>query len=148
MSCRLGRQSYLRTFDPEQSCCDPFLLGPTLSRLLARSLRPAPPTPVFAMSCSTARFSTLYARLRSSSRVGDATTTRSGPTPQSDTNHQHRGVRARIRRVAGCATPTGSAGHAGATANLKLTFHLDHLAGADHSHKPLFSWRGCIVRTG
>jgi len=42
-----------------------------------------------------------------------------------------RGVRARIRRVAGCATPTGSAGHAGATANLKLTFHLDHSAGAD-----------------
>ena len=33
--------------------------------------------------------------------------------------------------VAGCATPTGSAGHAGATANLKLTFHLDHSAGAD-----------------
>jgi hypothetical protein len=25
------------------------------------------------------------------------------------------------------------AGHAGATANLKLTFHLDHSAGADHS---------------
>src|SRR2546423_12858993 len=42
-----------------------------------------------------------------------------------------RGVRARIRRGAGCATPTGSAGHAGATANLKLTFHLDHSAGAD-----------------
>jgi hypothetical protein len=39
---------------------------------------------------------------------------------------------ARIRRVAGCATPTGSAGHAGATANLKLTFHLDHSAGADN----------------
>jgi hypothetical protein len=33
------------------------------------------------------------------------------------------------RRVARCATPTGSAGHAGATANLKLTFHLDHPAG-------------------
>src|SRR5262249_52203341 len=45
-----------------------------------------------------------------------------------------RGVRARIRRVAGCATPTGSAGHAGATANLKLTFHLDH--SARHSSKP------------
>jgi hypothetical protein len=28
-----------------------------------------------------------------------------------------------------CATPTGSAGHAGETANLKLTFHLDHSAG-------------------
>jgi transposase InsO family protein len=35
------------------------------------------------------------------------------------------------RRVAGCTTPTGSAGHAGATANLKLTFHPDHSAGAD-----------------
>jgi PA domain len=35
--------------------------------------------------------------------------------------------------VAGCATPTGSAGHAGATANLELTFHLDHSAGADQS---------------
>jgi transposase InsO family protein len=46
-----------------------------------------------------------------------------------------RGVRARIRRVAGCATPTGSAGHAGATANLKLTFHLDHSAGADRAHR-------------
>ena len=42
------------------------------------------------------------------------------------------GVRARLRRVAGCATPSGSAGHAGETANLKLTFHLDHSAGADH----------------
>jgi transposase InsO family protein len=42
-----------------------------------------------------------------------------------------RGVRACIRRVAGCATPTGSAGHAGATANLKLTFQLDHSAWAD-----------------
>ena len=40
-----------------------------------------------------------------------------------------RGVCACIHRVAGCATPTGSAGHAGATANLKLTFHLDHSAG-------------------
>jgi hypothetical protein len=58
-------------------------------------------------------------------------TTRSGPAPQSDTSHQHQGVRACIRRVAGCATPTGSAGHAGATANLKLTFHLGHSAGTE-----------------
>jgi hypothetical protein len=35
--------------------------------------------------------------------------------------------------VAGDATPTGSARHAGATAKLKLTFHLDHSAGADQS---------------
>ena len=33
--------------------------------------------------------------------------------------------------MAHCATPTGSAGHAGATTNLKLTFHLDHSVGAD-----------------
>jgi len=33
--------------------------------------------------------------------------------------------------VAGCATSTGSAGHAGAQANLKLTFRLDHPVGAD-----------------
>src|SRR5262249_18508062 len=46
------------------------------------------------------------------------------------------GVRARLRRVAGCATPSGSAGHAGETANFKLTFHLDHSAGADHRTDP------------
>ena len=49
-----------------------------------------------------------------------------------------RGVRARIRRVAGCATPTGSAGHAGATANLKLTFHLYHSEGADQEDRHAF----------
>src|SRR5215472_6726573 len=42
-----------------------------------------------------------------------------------------RGVRARLRRVAGCATPSGAAGHAGETAILKLNFHLAHSAGAD-----------------
>jgi hypothetical protein len=31
--------------------------------------------------------------------------------------------------VTGYATPARTAGHAGATANLKLTFHLDHSAG-------------------
>jgi transposase InsO family protein len=40
-----------------------------------------------------------------------------------------RGVRACIRRVAGCAASTGFAGHAGATASLKLTFEVDHSAG-------------------
>jgi hypothetical protein len=42
-----------------------------------------------------------------------------------------RGVRARARRVAGCATSTGSAGHTGAQTNLKLTFRLDHPVEAD-----------------
>ena len=37
-----------------------------------------------------------------------------------------------LRRVAGCATPTGSTGHASATASLQLTFHLDHSVGANH----------------
>jgi hypothetical protein len=40
---------------------------------------------------------------------------------------QSRGFDTRARRC--CATPTGSAGHGGATANLKLTFHPDHSAG-------------------
>jgi transposase InsO family protein len=46
-----------------------------------------------------------------------------------------RGVRASIRRVAGCATSTGSAGHApaGPTASTKLTFRSDHSVGADHA---------------
>src|SRR6516162_209727 len=42
-----------------------------------------------------------------------------------------------LRRVAGCATPTGSAGHASATASLKLTFHLDHSVGANQQHPPM-----------
>jgi Integrase core domain len=37
-----------------------------------------------------------------------------------------------FRRVAGCATSTGSAGHAGATASTKLTFQPDHSMKADH----------------
>src|SRR6185295_8276889 len=44
-----------------------------------------------------------------------------------------RGIRARPRRVAGCATSNGSAGHASAQANLKLTFHLDYSVGADQA---------------
>src|SRR5262249_10055654 len=51
------------------------------------------------------------------------------------------GVRARLRRVAGCATPSGSAGHAGETANFKLTFHLDHSAGADQNEE---NWSGAL----
>src|SRR6185436_19081453 len=44
------------------------------------------------------------------------------------------GVRPSTRRMAGCATPTSSAGHApaGATANAKLRFKSDHQAGAGH----------------
>jgi hypothetical protein len=56
---------------------------------------------------------------------------RSGPTLHSDTSHQHQRCSYPHSPRAGCATPTGSSGHAGATANLKLTFHLDHSAGAD-----------------
>src|SRR5262245_20805851 len=43
------------------------------------------------------------------------------------------GVHSGPRRVAGCATSNGFAGHAGATASLKLTFEVDHSAGANHS---------------
>ena len=44
-----------------------------------------------------------------------------------------RGVRACIRRVAGCATSTSFAGHASTEAGLELTFHLDHPMGSHHS---------------
>src|ERR671916_2263482 len=45
------------------------------------------------------------------------------------------GVRASLRRMAGCATPTGSAGHApgGAQTDHELTFKPDHPRGADQS---------------
>ena len=45
-----------------------------------------------------------------------------------------RGVRACLRRMAGCAHPTGSAGHAtrSETTNPKLTSEPDHSMGADH----------------
>src|ERR1700733_5295362 len=41
--------------------------------------------------------------------------------------------------MASCATPTSSAGHAqaGARPGPKLTFHPDHLPGADHSETHL-----------
>jgi len=52
--------------------------------------------------------------------------------------------------VAGCATPTGSAGHASATASLKLTFHLDHSAGAhqyaDVEHHSSFPSNAAVGR--
>jgi hypothetical protein len=56
--------------------------------------------------------------------------------------------------VAGCATSTGSAGHApaGATANSKLTFHLDHSVGADENSeratRASASLRGAPLRRG
>ena len=37
--------------------------------------------------------------------------------------------RTSLRRVAGCATSTGFAGHASAPANSQLTFQLDHSVG-------------------
>src|SRR5262249_25500979 len=85
-------------------------------------------TPAFAMSCSTARFSTLYARPRRHRELATPLQHDQAPRLNRIQATSTRGVRARIRRGAGCATPTGSAGHAGATANLKLTFHLGYSA--------------------
>ena len=51
------------------------------------------------------------------------------------------GVHPSTRRMAGCATPTSSAGHApaGATPSPKLTFKADHQSGADQSRGGFFS---------
>jgi hypothetical protein len=46
-------------------------------------------TPAFAMSCSMARSSTPFEKIRSSSKAGGATTIRSGLMPHSATSHQH-----------------------------------------------------------
>jgi transposase InsO family protein len=46
-----------------------------------------------------------------------------------------RGVRACIRRVAGCATSTSFASHASTEAGLELTLHLDHPMGS-HQASP------------
>src|SRR4028118_1514074 len=57
------------------------------------------------------------------------------------------GVRAHLRRMAGCATPTGSAGHApgGATPDHELTFNPDHPTGADQPALALGN-DGCMAR--
>src|SRR5206468_9863415 len=56
------------------------------------------------------------------------------------------GVRASTRRMAGCAIPTSSAGHAlaGAKADPKLTLDPDHLVGAGH-HSPSISLRPVVT---
>ena len=72
-----------------------------------------------ATNCSTGRSSTRCGKLRSSSRVGGHYNT-VRPHASHVQTASSAGVRASPRRVARCATPTGSAGHAGATANLKL----------------------------
>src|SRR5262245_28075475 len=63
-------------------------------------------TPACATNCSTVKSSTPCVRLRSSSRAGGVTTTRSGRTPRLDTNRLHRrsSYRPSLRRTASPAT--------------------------------------------
>jgi hypothetical protein len=70
-------------------------------------------------NCSTARSSTRYGKLGSYRERPPACLSRLQITSTG-------GHRACIIRVASCATPTGSAGHAGVTASSQLTFHLGH----------------------
>jgi hypothetical protein len=79
-----------------------------------------------------ARSSTPFEKLRSSSKLAVPLQYDQAACLARLQATSTRGVSARLRRVAGCATSTGSAGHAGAQANLKLTFHPDHSVGADH----------------
>src|SRR6185369_13085512 len=59
-----------------------------------------------------------------------------------------RGVRACIRRVAGCATSTGFAGHASTEAGLELTFHLDHPMGSHQAKSDSTSQEASIALKG
>src|SRR4051812_45298036 len=54
-----------------------------------------------------------------------------------------RGVRACIRRVAGCATSTSFASHASTEAGLELTLHLDHPMG---SHQGDHALGACLYK--
>ena len=101
--------------------------GQSLGERILRELQLASCATSFSME----RSSTRPRRPRSSSKPGDATTTPCGRTRRWATDHQLRGLRAGIIRVAGYA-PTGSAGHAGVTASSKLTFRLDHPMQAGH----------------
>ena len=98
----------------------------------------------YAMNCSTAKSSTRCERLRSSSRVGGVTSTRSGRMHRSATSHQPprcsclRSPRGRLRYA------TSLAGHASTPAGLELTFHLDHPMGSiTKGEQPIYQ---CIIR--
>src|SRR5262244_3240924 len=150
-----SKQSMSSTFCPTCSSCAAFPVtsGPTtdlsssprLSKLgsplsaprlpissgavLGRTATSRASTPAFAMSCSMARSSTPSEKLRKLAAPLQYDQAACLARLQATST---RGVPARLGRVAGCAARTGSDGHAGATANLKLTFHLDHL-GANQS---------------
>src|SRR4029077_16826315 len=87
-------------------------------------------THAYAMNCSTAKSSTRCERLRSSSRVGGVTSTRSGRMHRSATSHQPprcsclHSPRGRLRYVNQLRC------HASTEAGLELTLHLDHPMGS------------------
>src|SRR4051794_34736088 len=84
------------------------------------------------MNCSTAKSSTRCERLRSSSRVGGVTSTRSGRMHRSATSHQPprcsclHSPRGRLRYVNQLRRPRST------EAGLELTLHLDHPMGSHH----------------
>jgi transposase InsO family protein len=67
----------------------------------------------------------------------DATTTRSGLTRRSDTSRRHQKCSCLPSGCGRLRFSTGCAGHAGATADLKLTLNTNHSVGADHRLRPL-----------
>ena len=89
-------------------------------------------THAYAMNCSTAKSSTRCERLRSELAASLQHDQAACIARLQATNP--RGVRACIRRVAGCATSTSFAGHASTEAGLELTLHLDHPMGAHQDH--------------
>ena len=85
-------------------------------------------------SFSMGRSSTRSARRRSHRKLAPPLQWRPAACLHRLSGSRPGGVRARTRRMAGCATPTSSAGHAptGATTSPKLTSQPDHPTGADH----------------
>ena len=80
----------------------------------------------YGTNCSTEKSSIRCERPRSSSRVGGGTTTL---RPHASLGYKPPAPEVFVpvlRRVAGCATPTSSAGHASTRLSSQLTFQLDH----------------------
>ena len=99
-----------------QSCSRDCQTGGEIDRLGAGACRGS-------RRCLRHRISVVGPKIPCTKAVKTARRSGAGAARKMRAGHREDDISHRLR------TPTGSAGHAGATANLKLTFHLDHSAG-------------------
>src|SRR5262249_18528990 len=136
-SYQAGTPSHFLGFQMNEKFTEISEMTPPLGADAGENTIRAPSTRELALLRADAEIAALHVTKpnRSGARHSQRSSLTQAPRLNRIQTTSTRGVRACIRRVAGCATPTGSAGHAGATDNLKLT-HPDHSAGAVHTGKP------------